>query len=150
MKIKFINKRIITMFLTSSLILTPLTGCFENTIDDVIYATDENGYISSIDQKLSYDFLTKCHFCKVINNITEEEYYAIGIQVTNYRQVEGYDIFTRQNFLKGDFDLEILDELEPWLINLNIVKAEYSEEEIRNLLKIFIEKQEKDKQLVKE
>ena len=150
MKIKNINKKLITLALTSTLILTPgCTGRLE--IDEVVYATDEHGYISSIDQKLSYDFLKKCRFCKVKNNITEEEYYTVGIHVSNYRMPEGYDVFTRQDFFKGDFDLEIFDKLEPWLINLNMVKAEYTEEELRELLNIFIEKQEeKDKQLVKE
>jgi len=147
-KIKNINKRLITLALTSTLVLTP--GC-KRAIDDVVYATDEHGYISSIDQKLSYDFLTKCRFCKVKNNITEEEYYTVGIHVSNYRMPEGYDVFTRQDFFKGDFELEIFDKLESWLINLNMVKSEYTEEELRELLNIFIKKQEeKDKQLVKE
>jgi len=147
-KIKNINKRLITLALTSTLVLTP--GC-KRAIDDVVYATDEHGYISSIDQKLSYDFLTKCRFCKVKNKITEEEYYTVGIHVSNYRMPEGYDVFTRQDFFKGDFELEIFDKLESWLINLNMVKSEYTEEELRALLNIFIEKQEeKDKQLVKE
>lgn len=150
MKIKNINKKLITLALTSTLVLTPLTGC-KRAINDVVYATDENGYITSIDQKLSYDFLTKCRFCKVKNNITEEEYYTVGIHVSNYRMPEGYDVFTKQDFFKGDFELEIFDKLEPWLINFNMVKAEYTEEEVRELLNKFIEKQEeKDKQLVKE
>lgn len=142
-KIKNINKKLIAGLLTFTLITVPLTGCL--SIDDISYSRDESGYINGIDGTVSYDFLKHCRFCKVQNNITNESYYTIGFNITTYRYESGYDIFTRQDWYKGDFELEVYDSVEIWLENFNKVKEEYTEEELREILNIFVEKQQQKK-----
>ena len=138
-KIKNLNKKLIAGALAFVLITVPLSGCV--SIEDINYTKDESGYRDGIDGAVSYDFLKRCRFCKVENKITGESYYTIGFGVSDYRWIEGYDIFTRQDFRKGDFGLDIYDSVQMWLENLNMVKDEYTEEELREILNIFIEKQ---------
>lgn len=143
-KIRNLNKKLIAGALTFVLITVPLTGCDARTVldDNISYETNESGYISGITGTVSYEFLKNCRFCKVENKITEETYYTIGFNVRTYRWIEGYDIFTKQDFSKGRYGLEIVDSVVLWLENLNKAKTEYTEEELREVLNIFIEKQE--------
>lgn len=139
-QVKNINKKLIAGTLIFTLSIVPITGCA--TIKDIKYTTDESGYINGIEGTITYKLLKKCYFCEIKNNITEETYYTICYMANTYRGSHGYDIFTKQDFSKGDFDLEIVDEVEDWLVSLNKVKENYVEEELREILNIFIEKQE--------
>ena len=147
-KLKNINKKIIAGTLVFTLLTTGLSGC--TSIKDIEYKRNEQGYVEGFENNVSYNFLKKCRFCKIENKITEETYYTIVYGASNYRWVEGYDLFTGQNLFEGSYNLEILDFVKTWLVNLNMVKDEYTEEELKELLNVFIEKQEKNKQLVKE
>ena len=147
-KLKNINKKIIAGTLVFTLLTTGLSGC--TTIKDIEYRRNEQGYVDGIESNVSYKFLIACNFCKVENKVTQETYYTIVYDASNYRWTEGYDIFTGQNFFEGSFGLEIIDNVKKWLVNLNVVKDEYTEEELKEILNIFVEKQEKNKQLVKE
>lgn len=146
--IKSMNKKIIAGTLTLTLLTFGLSGC--TSIKDIEYRRNEQGYVDGIESNVSYKFLKKCSFCKIENKITEETYYTIVYNASDYRWVEGYDIFTGQNLFEGSYKLEIIDSVKKWLNNLNMIKDEYTEEELKELLNIFIEKQEKNKQLVKE
>lgn len=145
---KSMNKKIIAGTLALTLITSGLSGC--TSIKDIEYKRNEQGYVEGFENNVSYNFLKKCRFCKIENKITEETYYTIVYGASNYRWVEGYDLFTGQNLFEGSYSLEILDSVKTWLVNLNMVKDEYTEEELKELLNVFIEKQEKNKQLVKE
>jgi len=148
--VKNINKKLIASILAVSL-TTPLIGCEGeqwSSIGYVNYVIDENGYINGIDGTVQYWNLFDCSFVKVYNNITDENYYTISLRdVTDVH----YDIFTRQNLEDSEaFEVEYFGSIYTWLNALGTTKDAYSEEELRELLNIFIEKQEKDKQLVKE
>ena len=146
--IKSINKKIIAGTLALTLITSGLSGC--TSIKDIEYRRNEQGYVDGIENNVSYNFLKKCSFCKIENKITNESYYTIVYNANDYRWAEGYEIFTGRNLFEGNYDLEIIDSVKKWLNNLNMIKDEYTEEEIKELLNTFIEKQEKNKQLVKE
>ena len=147
-RIKNINKKILAGTLALTLLTCGLSGC--TSIKDIEYRRNEQGYVDGIESNVNYKFLEKCRFCKIENKITEETYYTIVYNASNYRWVEGYDIFTGQNLFEGSYNLEIIDSVKQWLNNLNMVKDEYTEEELKEILNKFIEKQEKNKQLVKE
>lgn len=147
-RIKNINKKIIAGTLALTLLTFGLSGCA--SIKDIEYRKNEQGYVDGIENNVSYRLLEYCKFCKIENKITEETYYTIVYNPNNYRWVEGYDIFTGQNLFEGSYNLEIIDSVKKWLNNLNMIKNEYTEEELKGILNAFIEKQEKNKQLVKE
>ena len=147
--VKNINKKLIAGILAISL-STTLTGCGSSYIRDINYTRDENEYINGFEGTIAYWNLEKCNFIKVHNNITDEEYYTIGL--TDGWSEKLYDLFTRQ-YLEDSkvFEVEYLDTVYTWINALGMSKDCYTEEELRELLNIFIEKQEeKDKQLVKE
>lgn len=147
-RIKNINKKIIASTLALTLLTSGLSGC--TSIKDIEYRRNEQGYIDGIENNVNYKLLEWCRFCKIENKITDEIYYTIVYRPSNYRRIEGYDIFTSQNLSEGSYNLEIIDSVKKWLNNLNMIKEEYTEEELKELLNTFIEKQEKNKQLVKE
>ena len=153
MKISIKKGAIALAFITSIALTTPACA----SINDITYATDASGYIDSIEGTVSYKILEDCYFAKVTNNVTDETYYTIALntddEIYSDYVSEHYDIFNRHDYenekvftVEYFYDLTITD----WLVALDKVKAEYTEEELRELLNIFIEKQEKDKQLVKE
>ena len=147
-KINIKKGAIALAFITTIALTTPACA----SINDITYATDASGYIDSIEGTVSYKFLESCNFVKVINNVTDATYYTIVLRegIT----AKPYDIFTKQylNSMYGEtiFEKEYYDNVVAWLNALNMTKSEYTEEDLRELLNIFIEKQEKDKQLVKE
>lgn len=147
-KINIKKGAIALAFITTIAFTTPGCGA---SIDDITYETNANGYIESIEGTISYDFLEHCYFAKVTNNVTDETYYTISLVNDYGPTIKYYDIFTKQNLHNVDaFDVECYDNITVWLNALNMTKSEYTEVELRELLNIYIEKQEKDKQLVKE
>lgn len=145
---KSINKKLLTGAVVLVLSTTSLTGCY--TINDIEHTTNEQGYIQGIDGTVSYDFLSFCDFYKITNKITGDEYYTVVLQNGGSFR----DIFTRQELkLSGEqFELVYIDVVENYLNYFNLIKDEYTEEEIREILNKFIETQEKEttKELVKE
>ena len=140
-----INKKLLAGALACVLTTTSLVGC--TTIKDFNYETDEQGYVTRLSSKITYSRINNdCKFIKVKNNITNEEYYTISIYLFNsvtWRH-EDYDLFTSQNLSLGDFEKEYVGSVTAYLIAYKMVKDEYTEEELREVLNIFIENQEKD------
>lgn len=136
-------------FITTIAFTTPACA----SISDISYETNASGYIDSIEGTVSYDVLEDCRFVRVTNKITDEVYHTIMLHELGSVFI-CYDIFTRQVIFSDKsveiFDVETCDEVTVWLRALNMEQDEYTEEELINLLNIFIEYQEKDKQLVKE
>ena len=153
-KLNNVNKKILAGGLALTMICTSLTGCLYDPINDIKYTKNELGYIQSIDGNVNYKILEFCHFQKVRNKITQEEYYTIVLQDKDFFVffITYYDIFTKQNLTEGDFEFEIVGSITDYLIAFNMVKEAYSEEELKEILNKFIEIQEKEnnKQLVKE
>ena len=148
-KINIKKGAIALAFITTIALTTPACA----SINDITYATNASGYIDSIEGTVSYELLEKCYFARITNKITDETYYTIMY----HKNKPGYiciDTFTKQTVygegFNDFFDIECYDGITDWLNVLNMVKDEYTEEELREILNIFIEKQEKDKQLVKE
>ena len=134
-------------FITTIAFTTPACA----SINDITYESNASGYKVGIEGTVSHKLLERAKFVKVYNNLTEETSYTIGVlePLAGHR----YDLFNRRSFANtggGMWRYENLDDAEEWLISLDMLKDEYTEEELINLLNIFIEYQEKDKQLVKE
>lgn len=152
-KIGNINKKLLAGALALVFTATSFVGCA--TISDIDYTTNEQGYVDGLSSKISYTkYIEKCSFIKVKNNIINDEYYTIGIRLftDDLLDICCFDLFTRQNLSLGDFELEYVDDVNEYLVAYNMVKDEYTEEELREVLNLFIENQEKDntKQKVKE
>ena len=148
-----INKKLLVGALTLAFTATSLVGC--TTIESIDYTTNEQGYVNGFSSKISYEEIRKkCSFVKVKNNITNEEYYTIRISLftADLLEFNCFDLFTSQDLSLGDFETEYVADVNKYLIAYNMVKDEYTEEELREVLNIFIENQEKDntKQKIKE
>lgn len=146
-----IKKGAIALALVASIGVTT-TGCGAS-MKDITYETNASGYVESIEGTVSYDFLDKCFFAKVTNEITNETYYTIAFEDDGITlSSERYDIFTKQRLSTSNYtnslDTTYVFNLTPWLNAMNMTKSEYTEEELRAILKIFIEIQEKEEQLV--
>lgn len=149
--IKNINTKLLAGTLVLTLLTTGLAGC--TSIEDIKYTKNESGYIQGIDGTVSYETLKSCDFYKVKNNIIQEEYYTILLYDFNFWDKNRlYDVFTKQDLTEGNFNFEAIDRVENYLISFNMVKEEYTEEDLKEILNKFIEIQEKEnnKQLVKE
>lgn len=133
-------------FITTIALTTPACA----SISDISYEKNASGYIDSIEGTVSYSFLESCRFAKITNNITGETYYTIVLREGIV--YKSYDIFTKQylDSMDGEtiFENEYFDNVVVWLNALNMTKSEYTEEELREILNIFIASQEKqqDKQ----
>lgn len=145
-KLKNINKKAIAYILAFTTIPTTLTAC--TNIKDVNYKRDESGYIQSIDVKLDYDFVKRLIFCKVRNKVTDKEYYTIALFKVLFYDI--YDIFTMQNLSKSNiFECEFNELVENYLEACGMIKDEYTEEDLKEILNIFVENQTKEKVKVK-
>ena len=150
-KINIKKGAIALAFITTIALTTPACA----SISDISYEKNASGYIDSIEGTVSYSVLEDCYFVRVNNKITDEVYYTMMLHKADSVSFVCFDIFTRQVIAGNEktkeiFDVETCDEVTDWLRALNMVKDEYTEEDLREILNIFIEKQEKDKQLVKE
>ena len=150
-KINNINKKLIASALALTLITTGLTGCSDVSIEDISYVQNEQDNTQSISGAVKYETLKYCAFYKVYNNKTDERYYTIALQdeYNGSYTVKYYDIFTGQYLNYSDYVFKSIDTVENYLVNLDMVKDEYTEEELKGLLNVFINNQENSKQLVK-
>lgn len=151
MRIKNINKKILAGTLAFILVATPLTGCAEVSIDDIKYTVNEEG-ASSILGSVDYDTLTYCSFYTVYDRETDERYYTIGLRddwSPNF-YVSYYDIFTGERLKNDRYAIKSIASLEEYLSELDNVKDAYTEEELKNILDSFIQKEQtNNKQKVK-
>lgn len=143
-----IKKGAIALALVSTILVTT-PACA--SISDISYEKNASGYIDSIEGTVSYSVLEDCYFVRVNNKITDEVYYTMMLHRADSVLFVCFDIFTRQVIVGNEktkeiFDVETCDEVTVWLRALNMKKDEYTEEDLREILNIFIEKQEKDKQ----
>lgn len=152
MKINNISKKAIAGAMTFVLITTGLAGCSNVSIEDISYVESEKNNTKAINGTVSYDTLKYCAFYKVYNNKAPKgKYYTIALQdaYNGTLFVKYYDIFTGVELKYGNYGFKSIETVENYLINLDMVKKEYTEEELKELLNIFINNQEKSKQLVK-
>ena len=151
-KVKNISKKVFALGVTFALIPATFSGCTVATsIDGIEYARNEQGYIDGVKGLISIKYLKNSGFYEVTNDITGEKYYAILIYDA-FRNCY-YDLFTKQNISKGEFTRsDMINSVEDYLIAYEMIKEMYTPEDLQELLNIFIENQdkEKDKQLVKE
>lgn len=152
MKINNISKKALAGAMAFVLITTGLSGCSDVSIEDISYVQTEQDNAPSIEGTVSYETLKYCAFYKVYNNKTEERYYTIALQdaYNGSYMVKYYDIFTGHQLDYSDYAFKSIDTVENYLVDLDMVKEEYTKEELNNLLNIFLNNQEKNKQLVKE
>lgn len=96
----------------------------------------------------NYDVIKKCNFYKVNDILNNKEYYTIAfIDNSGFT----YDIFTKDNLNQRNFTCDDLGDLIPWLSTKNLIKENYKEEELKEILKELEEiKKENQKKLVKE
>ena len=154
-KFNNINKKLIAGALALTFVTTGLTGCSDVSISEISYTVNEQDGSKSIDGAVGYETLKYCSFYRVYNNKTNVKYYTIALQdaYNGSYMVKYYDIFTGQYLNYSDYAFKSIDTVENYLINLDMVKEEYTVEELKELLNKFIEteinSQEKSKQLVK-
>lgn len=134
-KLNNVNKKIFAIGLTFVLIPTVFTGCTKKGVN---YIRNEEGYIQGFEGNVTYEYLSHCYFAKIKNNITKEEYYTI-LKYSTYGefQAEGYDIFTYQDIVHGNFNYEIMDLVTSYLNTCDMIKKEYNEEELYWILEQF-------------
>lgn len=145
--IKKINKRFIASGAFLTLLPSVLTGCSTSSNkQDITYSKVED-----IDRS-EYDFLKNCYYIEIENNNDEKEYYIAnrykyyegGINGYKYhdllsdkdvyiRKQNSYDYFYwTPNGSNRKFIKEI--RLEDYLYSLNMVKFNYTDEDIKYLL----------------
>lgn len=155
-KVNNINQKLISGALAFALLTTGLTGCSDVSISEISYTVNEQDGSQNIDGTVSYETLKCCSFYKVYNpNKPNGKYYTIALK-DDYNGtlfVKYYDIFTGVELKYGNHGFQSIETVENYLINLDMVKKEYTEEELKGLLNKFIETEinskKNNKQLVK-
>ena len=147
-KIKNINKKIVAGTLVFVLVAVPLTGCNAVSIDDIKYIKNEQGYVQSIDS-IRKDTLKYCGIYKVRNIKEDKLYYTICLRddFNGTYEVKYYDIFTGEELKHSNYSFHLVEILDEYLVE---DKETYKEEELREILNIFVDNLEKSKKLVKE
>jgi len=148
-KFKNINKKLIASALALTLTSFSLAGCDDISISSINYSTNEQG---DMDFTVNYDILKHCSFFRVYNNKIDKEYYTIGL-IDEYNGsyfIKTYDIFTKEEIKISECSFKAITAVSHYLEDLDMVKESYTEEELKEILNIFLENYEKSKQLVKE
>ena len=148
-KIKNLSKKIIAGVLTFSLVGVPLTGCDAISIDNISYKENEQGNISFT---VNRENLNYCSFYRVYNNKIDKEYYTIAFkdEFNGSYLIKYYDIFTKEEIKYSENSFRAVISVNDYLEGLDLTKDLYTDDELKEVLDTFIEKQEKNKQLVKE
>ncbi len=151
-RINNINKKIIAGALVFALAGVPLAGCNAVSIDDIKYSTNVNGDIQGIDGVVSSNTLNYCSFYTVYNNETNERYCTIGLmdEWNGTYFIKYYDIFTKEELVPAKFSFKSIKSVNEYLNEINKIKQEYTEEELKQILNMFVETLEGNKKLVKE
>ena len=147
--IKNISKKLVAGALTFALVMVPLDGCDSVSIDSIKY-TVSSGEVTK--KGISNENLEYCYFYEVYNNKTKEKYYTIVFQdVWNGGYlIKYYDIFTEKQLMQSDFVIKYMDPIKKYLEEENLIKNEYTEEELKEILSNYVKTLEKSKKLVKE
>lgn len=154
-KIGNINKKLLAGALALVFTTTSFVGCKLNTNkNNVTYITNESGNIVGFEGTIDFYELANYSFFEVKNNIKNEKYYTIACLKKDKQGkiVSINDIFTNEDLNSSVFETKMHSNVAEYLLAYNMVKDEYTEEELREVLNFFIESREKDntKQKVKE
>jgi len=143
-KIGNINKKILAGALVLVLTTTALVACKSNT-SDITYITDESGNIVGFNGTINFYDLANYSFVEVKNNIKNEEYYTIACFKENKpgKISSINDIFTNEDLNSNTFETNIHCNVAEYLLINNMTLAEYTEENLREALNLFISNQEK-------
>lgn len=145
-KLGNINKKLLAGALALVFTSTSFVGCAKSE-ETYTYETNESGYVVGFNGTMSYEYLSSCEFVKVKNKIKNEEYYTIAdIYIGRYYSLRSIkDIFTKQELKYQDiFEYERICHVSDYLIAYNMKKAEYTEEEVKEILNLFIKNQENE------
>ena len=148
-KIENINKKIIAGALTFTLVALPLMGCDSITIES-IKNTEVSGEV--VKTNVNIDSLAYCFFAEVYNRKNDERYYTIVFEdVWNGGYlIKRYDLFTEEKLIPENFVIKSMVNVKKYLAEENLIKNQYSEEELKDILNEFVLKQENTKRLIKE
>ena len=156
MKFNNISKKAIASAMSFVLITTGLAGCSNVSIEDISYVENEHDNTKAINGTVNYETLKHCAFYKVYDNKSPKgKYYTIALQdeYNGSYFVKYYDIFTGVELKYSNYGFKSIEAVENYLISLDMVKKEYTEEELKGLLNKFIEteinSQKNNKQLVR-
>ena len=141
-KIKNVSKKVFAVGMTFVLVPAVFSGCDTN-INSIEYTTNEKGYVESLAGTVKRIYLNDCEFRKVTNKITGETFYTIVFY--NFDNLCYYDIFTKQKLVSRNFDTDYIILVNDYITAYNMEKAEYTKEDLEELLNIFIENQNKEK-----
>lgn len=147
-KIGKINRKILAgamsfVFLSSSFIVFTLNK-----------SKDKKIFINGV---VSYNTIaTNDYFIKVENQTTNKEYYTIGVDGKNFIDDENkskktYDLFTGEKLDNKTYEIEKLKLVKEYLTEIDMEQDEYTEDELKDILKIFAKNETKqgEKQKVK-
>lgn len=146
--IKNINKKLIAGALVFTLVSVPFAGCDSVSIDSINYVTTEQGNSFTVNRET----INYCSFYRVYNNKVDKEYYTIAFkdEFNGSYFVKYYDIFTKEEIKYSENSFKSIMPVNDYLEENDMVKEVYTSAELEEILNIFVEKQEKNKQLVKE
>lgn len=150
------KKKIIAYTTLATLSASVLTGCGNNNDDysTFTYETTEDGNIKT-NGTISYEIL-KNYIPIKINNIYGEETIFITEKKEQYIRMKTYaeytDILTNKIIIDQDDNLDF-EELEPMnnhLISMQMIKNEYTEDDIKQIITHIKENEEQIKPKTKE
>jgi len=146
--IKNINVKVISGILAFTLV-TSLSGCANVSIDNIKYKKDEQGYVQCIENTIGINTLKYCAIYKVRNVEEQKLYHTICLRddFNGTYQVKYYDIFTGEELKHSNYNFRMIEDLDDYLEQ---DKLEYTEEELREMLNKFLQKEQQYKKLVKE
>lgn len=147
-KIRNISKKLVTGALVFTLVGFPLMGCDAISIDNISYASDEQGNMMF---NIDYNMLKHCSFYRVYNNKIDKEYYTICL-IDEYNGsyfIKTYDIFTKEELKISENSFKAITAVSHYLKEIDMVKDSYTETELKEILNVFIESKVKSKQMIK-
>lgn len=140
-KIKNINKKIFAGVLCLVLLTPTFVSCTTTDINEVNYSMNKDGSVIGINGTVSYDVIKECEIYKVTDKESLSTFYVIALFERGWFDTYLYDIFTKEDYTNRRFILnEKLKSLEYYLNEFDMVKDEYTEEELKNILDQFYDK----------
>ena len=134
MKINFVNRKLISAALAFTMCTTVLTGCDKY----FKYEEQEDGQVLATGQ-MSYDTLSSCKVIEV-NVIDKSVLYLARKEVEkNDNNFSYYDLFTNLKIYSSQDNndrISVVNEyrLGDYLVNLNYLKKNYTEEDLTKIL----------------
>ena len=133
-KIKKINRRLLAGTMSFVLLSSSIA------IFNFNKAKDKKFFINGV---VSYNTIaTNDYFIKVENKTTNKEYYTIGVDGKGFIDDENkskktYDLFTGEKLDNKTHEIEKLKLVKEYLTEMDMEQDEYTEEESKDILKIF-------------